>query len=172
VNPRRPFLQLPPLWARWVLALIVAAAIIAAIVITIDRAGPEGGGAASEAGAELETNRVADIAITEDEAPRSTALAAGSQPIPALERAIAGDVRRRIAGGQLTGPLDGVSCSAAGAGSAGRSPYRCTVRSAEIAYPFVAVVDSRRQRLTWCKVDQQPKGEVSAEIPLSRSCLA
>jgi hypothetical protein len=163
--------QLPPLWARWVLAIVVAAAIVASIVIAIDRAGPEGGGAASEAGAELETNRVADLAITEDEAPRSTSLAPGSAPVPALEQAIAGDVRRRIAAGQLTGPLEGVSCSASGTGSAGRSPYRCTARSAEIAYPFVAVADGPRQRLTWCKVDQQPKGEAGPEIPISPSCL-
>ncbi len=165
-------MQLPPLWARWVLAIVVAVAIIASIVITIDRAGPEGGGATSEAGAELETNRVADIAITEDEAPHSTPLAPGSQPASALEQAIAGDVRRRIAAGRLTGPLEGVSCSAAGAGSAGRSPYRCTVRSAEIAYPFLAVVDERVRRLTWCKVDQQPKGESSPEIPIDASCRA
>jgi len=165
-------IQLPPMWARWVLALVVAVAVIVSLVIAIDRAGPEGGGATSEAGAELETNRVADIAITEDEAPRSSALTSGLPPTSALEQAIAGDVRRRIGAGQLTGPLESVSCSASGTGSAGRDPYGCTVRSANIAYPFVAVFDERRRLLTWCKVDQQPAGETSPEIPISASCRA
>lgn len=165
-------IQLPPLWARWVLAVVVAVAVIVSLVIAIDRAGPESGGATSESGAELETNRVADIAITEDEAPRSTALSRGSPPASALERAIAGDVERRIGAGQLTGPLEGVSCTASGTPSAGRNPYGCTVHSANIAYPFVAVVDERRGRLTWCKVDQQPAGESSPEIPISASCRA
>ena len=117
------------MWARWVLAILVAVAVIASIVIAVNRAGPEG--ATSEAGAEAEANRLADIAITEDEAPHSASLPPGSEPTAALERAIARDVRQRIAGGQLTGPLQGVTRSAAGTGSSGRDPYSCTVHSAE-----------------------------------------
>jgi hypothetical protein len=162
--------QLPPLWARWLLAGGVAVAVIVSIVVAIDRAGPES--PTSEAGAELEANRVADIAITEDQAPRSARLPAGSGPTSALQRAIAGDIRERISSGRLTGPLESVSCSAAGTPSAGRSLYRCTARSANIAYPFVAVFDRERGLLTWCKVDRQPAGETSPEIPLSASCRA
>jgi hypothetical protein len=162
--------QLPPLWARWLLAAGVAVAVIVSIVIAIDRAGPES--PTSEAGAELEDNRVADIAITEDQAPHSAGLAAGAGLRSALQRAIAGDIRGRISQGRLTGPLEGVSCSAAGTAVAGRSPYRCTARSANIDYPFVAVFDERRRLFTWCKVDQQPQGETSSEIPISASCRA
>lgn len=170
MDSRRRAVQLPPMWARWLLAGVVAVAVIAGIVIAVDRAGPEG--ATSEAGAEAETNRLADIAITEDEAPHFASLPAGSEPEAALERAIASDVRQRIAGGQLTGPLQGVSCSAAGAGGLGRYPYRCTVRSADIAYPFLAVVDQRRLRLTWCKIDQSPVADAGPEVPISASCRA
>ncbi len=158
------------MWTRWLLATVVAGALIAGIVIAINRAGPEG--ATSEAGAEAETNRIADVAITEDEAPRSESLPSGSPPLYALERAIASDVRRRIAGGQLTGPIDGVTCRAAGAGSAGRDPYRCIARSADITYPFLAVVDARRGELTWCKVDPPPVAEGGPEILISASCRA
>jgi hypothetical protein len=159
-----------PMWARWALAIVVGVAVIAGIVIAVDRAGPEG--ATTEAGAEAEINRISDIAISEDEAPRSAVLARGSAPVAALERAIAGDVRQRIADTQLTGPLQSVTCRPAGAASGGRSPYSCTVRSASIAYPFLAVLDDGRHRLTWCKIDQPAVANAGPEIPVSASCRA
>ncbi len=158
------------MWARWALATLVAAAVVAAIVIAVGRAGPEGG--SSEAAAEAEVNRTSDIAITEDQAPHSAALPAGSAPATALEQAIALDLHRRIAAAQLTGPVAGVTCKEAGTERAGRAPYRCTARSAGIAYPFLAVVNARRRRLTWCKIDPPPVAGVGAEIPISTSCRA
>lgn len=163
-------MQLPPMWARWALAVVVAVAVLAGIVIAVNRAGPEG--ATTEAGAEAEINRVSDIAISEDEAPHSAALARGSAPTTALEQAVASDVRQRIADTQLTGPLQSVSCHAAGAASGGRHPYSCTVRSASIAYPFLAVLDEGRRRLTWCKIDQPATADAGPEIPVSASCRA
>jgi hypothetical protein len=157
-----------PIWVRWALTIVVAAAITAGVVIAIHRAGPET--PATEAGAEAEINRVADIAITEDEAPHKAALAAGAAPASALEQAVSGDVRQRIESHQLTGPLQGVSCQATGAGKAGRDPYRCTVRSAGIAYTFVAVIDERAKLITWCKVDPPAQANAGPEVPLSPSC--
>jgi hypothetical protein len=161
-------MRFSPMWARWALASVVAVAVLASVVIAISRAGPEG--PTSEAGAEAEINRVSDIAITEDEAPRSADLSPGAAPASTLERAIAHDVHQRIASDQLTGPLQGVTCSAAGATRAGRAPYHCTVRSAGIAYPFLAVVDKHRQRLIWCKNDPPPVANAGPEIPISASC--
>ena len=129
--------------------------------------------AASEGGAEAEVSREADIAITEDQAPRTATLRAGAAPASALQQAIAGDVRRRIGESLLSGPLQAVSCSPAGSASAGRAPYHCTVRSAGISYLFLAVVDDHDRRLTWCKVDSPPVGAGSGpEIPISASCKA
>jgi hypothetical protein len=158
------------MWVRWVLAIVVAAAVLAGVVIASHHAGREGN--TSEAAAEAEVNRLSDIAITEDQAPHSAVLPSGSVPSSALERAIASDVRRRIAEQKLTGPLRGIICTVAGAPRAERVPYRCTVHSAGIPYSFQAVVDTRRQRLTWCKVDPPPATEASPEIPLSPSCRA
>lgn len=158
-----------PLWTRWVLAIVVGGAVLAGIVIGVDRSSP--GGATSEAGAEAEINRESDIVIAEDEAPRTASLPGGTAPASALARAIERDVRQRIARVQLVGPLQGVSCSAAGPSSAGRRPYRCTVRSADVPYTFLAVVDERQRRLIWCKVDKPPSG-TEAEIPVSASCQA
>jgi hypothetical protein len=161
---------LPPMWVRWALAVLVAAAIVVGIVIGIHRAGPEG--PTSEAGAEAEINRVSDIAIAEDQAPRSAGLPVGVAPAVALERAITSDIRRRIATAKLTGPLQRIGCAASGAGSAGRDPYRCTVRSAGLTYPFLAVIDEHSRRMTWCKVDPPPVAGVGPEIPISASCRA
>ncbi|MGO9489150.1 MAG: hypothetical protein ACLQBB_09020 [Solirubrobacteraceae bacterium] len=159
-----------PMWARWLLASLVAVAVIAGIVIAVSRAGPES--PTTEAGAEAETNRIADIAITEDETPRAAALSPGSTPASALQQAISADVRRRIAAGQLVGPLESVTCRADGTPSAGRAPYRCTVVSSKLAYPFLAVVDEHRQQLTWCKVDQPPVANAGPQIPISARCRA
>jgi hypothetical protein len=167
---RRGPVRRPPLWARWALAIVVAAAVIAGVVIATERAGPEG--STSEAGAEAEISRLADIAITEDEAPHFASLFPGSAPTSALERAIEGNVRQRIVDHQLTGPLQGVTCRTTGADSAGRHPYRCTVHSADIAYSFLAVVDERRERLAWCKIDPPSAGNAGPEIPISASCRA
>ena len=170
MSSQRRAVRPPPIWARWALAIVVAAAVIAGVVIAIHRAGPET--PANEAGAEAEVNRVADIAITEDEAPHKATLSAGGAPASALEQAIEGDVHQRIESHQLTGPLQGVSCQAAGAGKAGRDPYRCTVHSAGIAYPFIAVIDARTKLITWCKVDPPAQANAGPEIPLSPSCQA
>jgi hypothetical protein len=160
----------PPLWARWVLSIAVGLAVLATIVIAVDRAGPEG--VASESGTEAEVNRIADVAIAEDQAPHLAVLAADSTPVSALERAIAHDVRQRIADEQMVGPLQSVTCKPNGVGSAGRVPYRCTIRSAGIAYPFVGVADERRHRLAWCKVDPLPSSEAGMEVPVSAVCQA
>ncbi len=170
MSSRQAKLRPLPLWARWALAIVVAVAVLAAIVIAADRASPEG--STSEAGAEAEINRVADVSIAEDEAPHSATLSTGAAPVAALERAIENDVRQRIAHDQLVGPLQGATCAPAGAASAGRNPYSCTVHSADIAYSFVAVLDAGRRRLTWCKVDPPPAGEAGPEIPISASCRA
>jgi hypothetical protein len=168
MNPWRGTLRLPPLWTRWVLAAIVGVAVLAGIVIVTNQAGPEG--IASESAVEAEINRIADISTTEDEAPHSATLSPGSAPAAALQRAIASDIRQRIAANQISGPLHGVTCIVSGASSAGRDPYRCTVHSAGTAFRILAVINESQRRLTWCKVDTPPKGEPAPEIPISASC--
>jgi hypothetical protein len=170
MNETRWAALLPPLWARWAVGIALAVAVIATVVIAVHRAGPEVN--TSEAGAEAEVNRISDVAISEDQAPHSAILPTGVVPARALERAIGGDVRQRIAGGQLTGPLQHLACRAAAGARAGRDPYSCTIRSAGLTYPFVAVLDTHRHRLTWCKVDPPPVANAGPEVPLSASCKA
>jgi hypothetical protein len=159
------------MWLRWVLAIAVAAAVIVAIVLTVQRAGPEN---SNEEAVEGETNRIADLAITEDEAPRTASLTARATPTAALARAIGEDVRRRISNGQLTGPLQSVSCTAGRpvAASGARVPYSCRVRSAGINYTFLAVVEAADRRLTWCKVDPSAVVKAGPEVLISPRCKA
>jgi hypothetical protein len=158
------------MWARWVFAAVVAAAIIVAIVLAVHRAGPEN---TNEESVEGETNRIADIAITEDEAPHTATLSAGT-PTSALARAIGEDVRNRISDGQLTGPLQSVACQAGSASGARpeRVPYTCIVRSAGIKYTFLAIVEEADKRLTWCKVDPSATVKAGPEVPISPRCEA
>jgi hypothetical protein len=172
MSPRKEARQPLPLWARWAAATVVGIAVIAAVVIAVNRAGPEGV-AASESGAEAEVSRLSDLAITEDQAPRTANLPASSAPAAALRQAIVSDVHKRIAHDQLVGPLQSVHCAASAPssdGPGGREPYLCTVHSDGISYRFLAVVDQRDRRLTWCKVDPPAAAKTGPEIPVSARC--
>jgi hypothetical protein len=164
-----------PLATRWLLTIIVYAAVVAAIVLVVRSANSGGGASAasrSEAAATAEANREGRIAIAEDEAPHSAKLSVGLAPQRGLERAVAVDVRARIAHGELTGPLQSVSCKPAGAVRGGRQPLECSVRSAGIVYPFVGVLDRPTDELTWCKEDPPPTAGAPLEVPVSARCRA
>jgi hypothetical protein len=155
------------MWVRWMLAAIVAAVLVAALVSAVGNAHREE--PTSELAAEAEANRIADIAITEDQAPHFAPLSAGS-PTSALELAIAADVRGRISHGKLLGPLRGVTCSAEGRKHGAREPFQCAVHNASGGIQFVAVLDRDHARLAWCKLDPPSPSGDGPEIPISRSC--
>ncbi|HTW42685.1 MAG TPA: hypothetical protein VMD79_10260 [Solirubrobacteraceae bacterium] len=165
-----------PLRTRWLLTIVVYAAVIAAIVIVVrdDGGGSEGSGgsAHAEAAANAQANRVGRVAIAQDEAPHSARLAPGVPLRVALERAISADVRRRVVHGELTGPLQGVSCGAPAPAVAGRRQLSCTARSAGLNYPFVGVADERTEELTWCKIDPPAQPGAPLEVPVSPRCRA
>ncbi len=167
-----------PLRIRWLITLVGYALVIVAIALvvrSVNSGGGSGGSSASEAAAVAEANRVGRIAITQDEAPHSSSLAPGVPAQVALERAVGADVRQRIAHGQLTGPLQSVSCEVsepAHPAHAGGRQLTCTVRSAGLSYPFVGVADARTRELTWCKVDPPPVANAPLEVPVSPRCRA
>jgi hypothetical protein len=156
------------------MTIAVFALVIAAIAIVARSGGSESNGASvsEEALAVAEANSEGRTAIAQDEAPHSSRLHPGIALQVALESAIVADVRSRIRTGQLTGPLQSVSCRANGPAKAGRLPYSCTVRSGGIAYPFVGVTDERALALTWCKVDPPPAAKDPLEVPVSPRCRA
>jgi hypothetical protein len=178
----------PPLWARWVLTILGFAVLVVVIAIVVHKVNHESTAPTAESvTAEKEANREAEIVIAQDQEPHTAALRApatgsegsgsasgsASATRTALERAIAGDVNARIDDGALTGPLQSIRCQTSGAASGGRQPFRCTVRSAGITYPFLAVANERRGELTltWCKVDPPPTPGAT-EAPVSPRCRA
>jgi hypothetical protein len=163
-----------PLGLRWLLTIAVYAAVIAVVVVAVRGGGGSGASKLSpaEAKAESEANSEGRVAIAQDEAPHAATLPAGVPTLGALERAIAGDVHRRIAHNELTGPFESVRCHAESSARAGRQAFTCTVRSGGLEYPFDAVADGRTRQLTWCKVDPPPEANAPLEVPVSARCRA
>jgi hypothetical protein len=143
--------------------------VIGAVVLVVHDLASErsGAGTKAEASAQAEADKEGQVAIAEDQTPHSTNLARGASVIGSLERAIAGDVRHRIAHGELTGPLQGVHCARRGPMTA----FTCAVKSAGIGYEFRAAASARSPTITWCKVDKAPAGDAALEVAVSPRCL-
>lgn len=159
-----------PLWARWVLTILAFLVLILLGRSFIHSSEGASGPTSTERRAEAEANHEGDVVVEEDQTPHMAPLRAGVPTNAALEQAIATDVRKRIQTSELSGPLQSVRCATSGAPRTGRQAYRCTVRSAGIAYTFLAVSDTPARQLTWCKVDPPANG--STAIPVSARCRA
>jgi hypothetical protein len=159
-----------PLWGRWVITIAGYAIVIGVIVFLVSGGSSSGVSTQSEVKAEAQANREADLVIEEEQAPRVAPLSSHTAVPAALMAAITKDVNARIAASQLTGPLQHVRCAPSGASHAGRAPFRCTVTTANIVYPFDAIAELRARQLTWCKVEPPPTTG-SGEVPVSPRCL-
>jgi hypothetical protein len=163
-------LRRTPLWARWVLTILAFVVLIVVGRNFVHNSEGASGPTSAERKAESEANREGDIVVEEDQAPHTAPLHPGAQTRVALEAAIASDARNRIHSGELTGPFQSVRCAVSGSPHAGRQAFRCTVRSASIAYTFLAVHDEQAHQLTWCKIDPPANGATA--IPVSARCRA
>ena len=155
-----------PLWTRWVLSFLLFGTLGWALF-----ASTRGGDAvySRDPAAEAEADRLARIVIAEDQKPSSAAWRQG-RPGPRLQRAITGDVRRRVRSGLLTGRLERVRCRPIPARRSGRLRFSCTAVLDGIAYPFAGVADRRTRRLTWCKRD--PASDPGLAVPVDRRCTS
>jgi hypothetical protein len=162
----------PPLWLRWVLALLAFGVLAVSVVVGVRAANK--GGVAAQRSADAEANRLARIVQAEDQAedqaPHSASLDGRQAPQRALERVIVADLRQRIARNELSGPLGSVRCRPTARLRRTRHAFCCTVVAGDFPYPFLGVVDLRAQRATWCKYD--PGAIVAYDVPVSRRCTA
>ena len=156
----------PPLWARWALALLVAAAAVVALIVFV-RGHNDNGLAHVGPAAERRANHEAVVVVGQDQAPRTIHLAGGAAVAPRLVEAVRGDMRHRIAIGNIGGPLQTVSCTRSGT-HGGEVGYSCDAHAADVAYPFLAVATPSRHRVVYCKRDLPPVP--SENIPVSRRC--
>jgi hypothetical protein len=104
---------------------------------------------------------------------RATSRAAATRE---LERAITNDARERFRRHLLPGPrVQTTRCDQSSAErTASRRYFTCiALTSPSLGFEFVAVVDDRRRRLTWCKTN--PPGATDAAplatVALSPACL-
>jgi len=161
-----------PLWARWVLTLVGFAVVGTIAVIVFTNENGKDDGPQPESPAEVrEANRESQLVVEQDQAPHTVRLAVGASAQAALTRAIADNMRARIARREIDGPMEGARCAPSGSGeSATTQGFRCTVTAAHVGYPFAGVVDHRTGAITWCKRDPAPSAQTA--VPLSPRCDA
>jgi hypothetical protein len=102
---------------------------------------------------------------------RPAALTAASG---ALEGAISGDVRARIAAGSLEGPVRRTDCRALRVSSETQASFNCFVRLSthrvlgrrlESGYRFRGRADLRARRYVWCKENPRPLHPDTSHFP-------
>lgn len=194
------YVVVQPKMSRRTKWLIAAGAAVLALVIAIGAvlAGP-GIDRTKKQAAEREAVAKAQLVATlrakalEDQRPRTAHIVTGSL-VPALAAAVEADAKRRVAAGDLKGPIIGTVCDPYPATSARRSQegdpavprntYACTAATAlipdsaahkggRIGHPFLAVIDYRARRVTWCKVNPPPGEQAIGQgtlVPLSPRC--
>jgi hypothetical protein len=162
-SPVRPRL---PLWARWALALGIAAVLAVALVVYVDHHNTDSLAPESPTAA-VRANREAEIVVAQDQAPHLARLSPMTTGQAGFADVIRADMNRRIASGQIGGPLRRVSCRGDGS-SARQSGFSCTAAAGGFNYAFVGVLDDRARRVTYCKRDPPPVP--SENIPVSRRC--
>jgi hypothetical protein len=158
-------LRRPPIWMRWALSLGVAAVLAVALILFVSHHNDNLLAHESPKAAER-ANRLAEIVVSQDQAPHRARLAAGASR-GAVARAIRRDMTVRIAKGQAGAPLQGVRCTTVGT-RASDTGYRCRATAAGVGYPYQAVLDRRTRALTFCKHDAPPVP--SMNIPVSPRC--
>lgn len=160
----------PSLRVQWIASLSVAAILLTALVVFVDR----GNRAANQPAAPIskaavtEENREARILVTEDQAPHVAslphAIATAAGVAATVRASIAGEIQRS----EIVGPIERSYCRKARGSSPGRLVYGCTVEAADVNYPFDAVVTAASRRVTYCKRDLPPVP--SMNIPVSARC--
>jgi hypothetical protein len=142
--------------------------VLVALVLYVDHHNTDSPPSTNPAAA-VQANREAEILVEQDQAPRVVSLPTGVSPQAAMTQTVRTDMKRRIAAGAISGPLQHVGCHRAG-GTGARQAFSCTIVTGSVSYPFLGVVDTTAQRITYCKRDPPPVP--SDNIPVSPRCRA
>ena len=164
----QPVLPRVPLWARWVISLSVAAALLLALVLFVEH-NSNGSEATQSPAALARANREAEIVVARDQRPHVVMLRRGTGARAGLVKAIRAEMTAMINSGTIEGGLTRATCTEI-ARHGQRLAFRCTAVAAGVNYPFLAVVDLRARHLTYCKRDQPPVPAMN--ITVSGRCRA
>jgi hypothetical protein len=146
----------PPLRIQFLLAFVIAAALIVLLVRFVDHENPlvEQPVVNSENALKTEQQE-GNILARQDQAPHVVKVTGPAAPAAALTSAVKAYMSHQVSRGLIDGPIAHSGCTAAG-GSAQRLVFHCTVESASVSYPFDGVVAPGAKTLTYCKVDTAP----------------
>lgn len=156
-----------PLWLRFALALLIAAALMVSMVLFVSTHNSDFNPRTNLAVA-AQAIRDTEILIAQDQAPREAVLPRGIAPIAGLERAIHRRLSAQLGPGGISGPLTAAHCRAAGPAAGARRAFRCTIESGGVIYPYSGVVAAGTRRITFCKRDPPPVA--SDPVPISPLC--
>ncbi|MGO9898875.1 MAG: hypothetical protein ACLP0J_04110 [Solirubrobacteraceae bacterium] len=166
---RRPALPRPPLWAQWVISLLVAATLIVLLVRFVDaNSTPRAQAPHLTPKGVKSLNAEAEILDSEQQAPHVLHYGATVAPLAAIERAIAAYMTKQIDFAQIAGPLRATLCFAVPAGGAPDLAYRCSALARATSYPFEGVVDRAARTVTYCR--HNPPPNPGDNVPVSRRC--
>jgi len=155
-----------PLAARWVLCLLVAAALIALLVAFVSH--NNGNGEAIISRAKLEQESAQDtIIVRQQQAPHVLRVDSAAAAQARLVRGVTALMRRQVTQNVLPGPVQRVRCWE-NARRGARVGYHCSAEAAHISYPFVAVYTPSARHVVFCKKVYAPVA--SENIPVSRRC--
>jgi hypothetical protein len=153
---------------RWGLSLAVAAVLLVALVVFVDRHNTNGPASVNPK-AEARANEEAAVVVSQDQAPHTVRLAAGADPRVAFTHAVRAAMTNLVNRGLIDGPLQRVSCGRHGGGG-DTLGFRCTATAQDVNYPFLGVVHLHQRTVVYCKRDAPPVP--SMNIPVSRRCEA
>ncbi|HEY3726425.1 MAG TPA: hypothetical protein VGL51_04575 [Solirubrobacteraceae bacterium] len=168
--PRAPGAYLRrPLWQRFAVAGVVTIAVLVALVLYVENNNTDSPRSTNPA-SDVQANREAEILVAQDQAPHTVRLTAAAAPSQAAARVVQASMKRRIARGELAGPLQRTSCRARGPQTGPRRAFGCTAVAGSVSYPFVGVIDETARRVIYCKRDPPPAP--SDNVPVSPRCRA
>jgi hypothetical protein len=152
-----------------VLSISVGATIMIVIVQYVSSHNNDQTAGANNPAALAAANQEGAIIVRQDQTPHVARLRPGHRPAAALDGVVRAYVASLISRGIVDGPLKRSACIRL-APHRGRTtlPFRCAVIAGGLGYPFLAVVDVRARKITYCKVDAPPVP--SDNIPVSRRC--
>jgi type II secretory pathway pseudopilin PulG len=171
------------------LAVVIVLGIAAALIVPSVQQGKRDADARERAAERATFARERKRLARDQRLHSATAKGPPAQLRSELETSITADARARVRAGTLNGPILRTQCSPfRGAGGPPVGKYTCTAVNREIVrspgeraagtlgYPFWAIVDFRRKRYSWCKLNPRA-GEGSATpssaglaVPLPRGC--
>ena len=155
-----------PLAARWVVCLLVAAALIVLLVTFVSH--NTGNGEAIISKSKLKQESAQDtIIVRQQQAPHTLQVGSAAGAQAQLVRGVDALMRRQVTANLLPGPVQRVRCWE-NARRGALVGYHCSAKADDISYPFVAVYTPSAHRVVFCKKVYAPVA--SESIPVSRSC--